>query len=458
MSAVTFGNRGRRWQRIASKWQHYVGDMGGTVSSCARVGRPAAAVLAELITRLLGVTLPVGIRAWDGSRAGPTDGPCVVVRRRALRHVLWRPGELGLARAFVRGDLDVDGDVVEALRRCWVVACEYDLRGGRGTPGNWGRLALIFLRLGGVGLRPSIPRSEARLGGVGHARRRHRSAIAHYYDLSNAFYALLLDPTMAYSCGYFPTGDEDLDQAQQVKLDLICRKLGLRPGMRLLDVGCGWGSLALYAARQYQAQVTGITLSDRQYEHVRRRIDQFGLHGRVRVRVQDYRDLVDEPYDAVASVEMGEHVGQQQYPSYAATLYRMLRPGGRLLLQQMARGSTAPGGGAFIASYIAPDMIMVPVSRTVAQLETAGFEMRGVESLREHYVRTIAAWVRTLERRGGEARRLLGPEQYRVWRLYLAGGMLAFAQNRMAVHQIVGLRPSPAEQSGVPGVLREPAG
>lgn len=292
-------------------------------------------------------------------------------------------------------------------------------------------------------------------GGL-HTRRRDRAAIAHHYDVGNDFYALLLDPSMAYSCGYFPTGAEDLAAAQEAKLELICRKLGLREGTRLLDVGCGWGSLLLHAARYHGVEATGITLSRSQFEHIERRVSQLGLQGRVHVRLQDYRELTDEPYDAVASVEMGEHVGESRYDEYVATLHRMLRPRGRLLLQQMSRsGSAAEGGGAFISSYIAPDMTMVPVGRTVDRIEAGGFEVRDVEAMREHYASTVDAWARVLDEQQERALQLLGPEQLRVWRLYLAGGLLAFEENRMGVDQIVAVRSDDRGASGMPPVLRE---
>ncbi|MEV4645618.1 cyclopropane-fatty-acyl-phospholipid synthase family protein [Saccharopolyspora sp. NPDC049357] len=411
----------------------------------------------EIVGGTFGVPLPIGVRAWDGSHAGPASGPQVVLRRRAaLRHFLWSPGELGLARAFVSGDLDVDGDLIDGLRRCWAAVREHELSGWGMGAREWRDVALAALRLGAVGPRPRIPAAEARLSGRLHTRWRDRAAIAHHYDVGNDFYALLLDPAMAYSCGYFPTGEEDLPTAQEAKLELICRKLGLRPGMRLLDVGCGWGSLVLHAARYHGVEATGITLSRSQFEHIERRVTQLGLQGRVRVRLEDYRELAGVPYDAVASVEMGEHVGESRYADYVATLHRMLRPRGRLLLQQMSRGdAAAPGGGAFISSYIAPDMTMVPVGRTVERLEAGGFEVRDVEAMREHYVATVREWARTLDEQHEGAERMLGPEQHRVWRLYLAGGLLAFEENRMGVDQIVAVRPDELGTSGMPPVLRE---
>lgn len=416
----------------------------------------AATTINNMAAEILGTSLPVRIRAWDGSEAGPSDGPLVVLRnRRALRHFLWSPGQLGLARAFVSGDLVVDGDLADGLRRCWAAANQHRFSGVKISFRQWLEMARAALRLGAIGPRPPIPHGEARLSGVLHSLKRDQTAIAHHYDVSNAFYELLLDPSMAYSCGYFVSGADDLESAQEAKLDLICRKLNLRPGMRLLDVGCGWGSLVLFAAQRYHVHTTGVTLSREQYDHVRRRIDQFGLHGQVEVRLQDYREITDEPFDVISSIEMGEHVGEKNYAEFAAQLFRLLRPSGRLLIQQMSRGGVTPGGGAFIESYIAPDMSMVPVGRTLEHLEGAGFEIRDVEAMREHYVRTVAAWIRTLDEQRDEAVRILGEQQYRVWQLYLAGGMLTFEANRMGVNQIVAARTTAEGASGVPAVLRE---
>ena len=418
--------------------------------------RTPAQRVQELVRDLLGIDLPVGVTAWDGSTAGPAGEPRVLLRRRrALRHLLGKPGELGAARAFISGDLDVLGDLTEALRRCWAVARQNRLAASQLGSREWLRLAGGALRLGAVGPRPEPPAGEARLSGALHSRRRDRSAVAHHYDTGNDFYALLLDPRMTYSCGYYTAEDRPLARAQEDKLDRICRKLGLTEDARLLDVGCGWGSLVLYAAQRYGVRATGVTLSQRQAEHVRHRIDQLGLRDRVEVRLQDYREVDARAFDAVASVEMGEHVGADNYPVYAATLQRLLRPGGRLLVQQMSRAGTAPGGGAFIESYIAPDMNMVPVGRTLGLLEDAGLEIRDVEAMREHYVPTVRAWAETLDQRWDDAVALVGPEQARVWRVYLAGGALAFEQNRMGVNQILAVRPGEDGTSGLPLTSRE---
>ncbi|RSM69086.1 SAM-dependent methyltransferase [Amycolatopsis sp. WAC 01375] len=412
-----------------------------------------ASRLAPFVERLLGCSLPVGLRTWDGVRAGPPDAPTVVLRnRRALRRLLYAPGELGLARAYVSGDLDVEGDLADGFRRIWALTRSGALRGARLGPREWAEALRIAVRLGVVGPPPEPPAEEARLSGKLHTLLRDKSAIAHHYDLGNAFYQLLLDESMAYSSGYW-TSDEDgygVEQAQWDKLELICRKLGLRPGMRLLDVGCGWGSLLVHAAKHHGVHAVGITLSAEQLQHVRGRLVQHDLEDRVEVRRQDYRELASEPFDAVASIEMGEHVGEENYPEYTRTLFRMLKPTGRLVLQQMSRGAVAPGGGAFIERYIAPDMTMRPLSRTLGRLEAAGFEIRDVHALREHYVRTVRAWEKTLEGNWDDVVALIGESGARVWRLYLVGGALAFEENRMGVDQILAVRPSDEGLSAMP--------
>lgn len=365
--------------------------------------------------------------------------------RRALRRLLWSPGELGLARAYVTGDINVDGDLTEGLRRVWQLA--------RSQPGASislrGRVVATprAVRLGALGLPPRAPASEARLSGRLHTRRRDRDAIAHHYDLSNDFYRLLLDGHMAYSCAYFTREGLSLHDAQTAKLEMICRKLGLKPGMRLLDVGCGWGSLILHAAQRYGVRATGITLSAQQRDFAVARAADLGVSRSVEVRLQDYRDFGNvepaEAFDAVASIEMGEHVGQELYPVYVGVLYRALKPGGRLLLQQMSRRSdAAPGGGAFIEAYIAPDMHMRPLWETLRYLQGADFEIRSVAAMREHYARTAELWMDTLESRFAEFVALVGEEVARVWRLYLAGGRLAFEEGRMGVDQVLAIKPA----------------
>jgi cyclopropane-fatty-acyl-phospholipid synthase len=402
--------------------------------------------IASLLQRELGIELPVRLRTWDGSVAGPAHGPTLVLRsRRALRRLFWSPGELGMARAYVAGDVDIEGDLTESFRRVWDAARDRPSGRPRLRPSGVARAARTVAALGALGLPPRAPSSEARLRGRLHTRARGRAAIAHHYDLSNDFYALLLDATMAYSCAYFSRDDQPLVEAQRAKLDLICHKLQLRPGMRLLDVGSGWGPLILHAAEHFGVHATGITLSAKQRDHVAKQVADRGLTDLVTVRLQDYRELArtGETFDAVSSVEMGEHVGQEQYPTYVGTLFAALRPGGALLLQQMSRrADAAPGGGAFIEAYIAPDMHMRPASETIGFLERAGFELRGVQAMREHYVTTVRHWIDTFERRYPEFVALVGEEVARVWRLYLVGGALSFEQGRMGVDQFHAVRPA----------------
>jgi cyclopropane-fatty-acyl-phospholipid synthase len=398
--------------------------------------------LAERVREGAGVELPVRIRAWDGTEAGPVDGPVLVLRnRRALRRLLWAPGELGLARAYVTGDIDVDGDMADGFRRAWASQARrhppVSLRAKAGA-------ALSAARLGAVGPPPKAPASEARLTGRLHTRGRDRAAIAHHYDLSNDFYRLLLDDHMAYSCAYYTEEGQSLHDAQTAKLDLVCHKLELKQGQRLLDVGCGWGSMILHAASNFGVHATGITLSTEQRDFILARVKERGLGDRVEVRLQDYREIPDAPatFDAVSSIEMGEHVGEGSYPVYVSTMLNVLKAGSSLLLQQMSRREgTAPGGGPFIESYIAPDMHMRPLWQTVRHLENAGFEVRDVEAMREDYVRTVAHWLETFEDRYDEFVALQGEEVARVWRLYLVGGGLAFEQRRMGVDQILVRKP-----------------
>jgi cyclopropane-fatty-acyl-phospholipid synthase len=413
-----------------------------------------AGVIAALAGTLGLAQLPVRLRAWDGSETGPLSGPAVLLRSpQALRRLLWHPGELGLAQAYVTGELDVEGDLEDGLRRVWraVAAARPAVSGGPGrgvtrTPAAaWAATraaAMAALRLHALGGPLPPPASQLRVSGRRHSRARDRAVIAGHYDLPAAFYQLILDPSMAYSSAYWTSeaADYTLADAQRDKLELICRKLGLAPGARLLDMGCGWGSLTVYAARQHQVRVTAVTLSAQQGAHVTGRVRDLGLGDLVDVRVQDYRDTGSGPYDAIASVEMGEHVGAAMYPRFCAALRDLVRPGGRILIQQMSRGARAPGGGPFIESYIAPDMHMRPVGETIALLEKAGLEVTEAGAMREHYVRTIHAWRDNFEARQDQIGALLTAEQVRVWRLYLAGGALAFADGRMGVHQLLAIR------------------
>ncbi|MFF8674319.1 class I SAM-dependent methyltransferase [Streptomyces sp. NPDC015242] len=420
----------------------------------------AAQRLQGLFAQVLDVPLPVRIRAWDGSQAGPPGAPILVVRnRRALRRLLWKPGELGLARAWVAGDLDIEGDLYTTL----------DLLSGliweRGEDARTLAQALRdpevraavrgLVRLAGSPLPPAPPREETRSPRRHvHTKRTDRRAISHHYDVGNDFYEIVLGPSMVYSCAYWPAPDATLEQAQHDKLELVCRKLDLKPGQRLLDVGCGWGSMAVHAAREHGVHVVGVTLSQEQAAYARKRVADEGLTDKVEIRVQDYRDVRDGPYDAISSIGMAEHVGADRYLEYAADLYDLLKPGGRLLNHQIARrpqrDETAYRVDAFIDSYVFPDGELQPLGSTVTQLERAGFEVRDVESIREHYALTLRRWVSRLEADWARAVELTSPGRARVWRLYMAASAVAFERNRIGVNQVLAVRTPESGASGMP--------
>ncbi|MEU1466978.1 cyclopropane-fatty-acyl-phospholipid synthase family protein [Streptomyces sp. NPDC005761] len=419
----------------------------------------AALRLTALAQELLGEPLPVRIRAWDGSESGPPGAPVLVIRnRRALRRLLWKPGELGLARAWVAGELDIEGDLYGTLDLMAGLIWE---RGGEAKdsvhPVRDPKLraaAKGLLRLAGPWPPPPPPPEEVRRrAGTLHTKRRDKEAISHHYDVGNDFYELVLGPSMVYSCAYWEDGG-NLEDAQRDKLDLVCRKLALKEDDRLLDVGCGWGSMAIHAAREYGARVTGVTLSVEQAAFARKRIAEEGLTDRIEIRVQDYRDVRDGPYDAISSIGMAEHVGSVRYREYADDLYALLKPGGRLLNHQIARrpekDESAYHVDEFIDAYVFPDGELAPVGRTVATLEEAGFEARDVESLREHYALTLRRWVANLEKDWERAVRMTSPGRARVWRLYMAASALSFEHNKIGVNQILAVRPDDGGGSRMP--------
>ncbi|MER6268750.1 cyclopropane-fatty-acyl-phospholipid synthase family protein [Streptomyces sp900105755] len=418
----------------------------------------AASRLRSVAEQVLGAPLPVRLRAWDGSEAGPPGAPTLVVRnRRALRRMLFKPGELGLARAWVAGDLDIEGDLYGAL------AVMSGLIWERGEDSRTLAQALRdpavraavreLVKLAGPPLPPAPPREEVRRRSHLHTRRSDRQAISHHYDVGNDFYGIVLGPSMVYSCAYWEE-DGTLETAQRDKLELVCAKLGLSPGQRLLDVGCGWGSMAIHAAREHGVSVVGVTLSQEQAAFARKRVADEGLTDRVEIRVQDYRDVRDGPYDAISSIGMAEHVGAERYLEYAENLYGLLKPGGRLLNHQIARrpqrDESAYDVDEFIDAYVFPDGELAPVGSTVTQLERAGFEVRDVESIREHYARTLRRWVANLEADWPRAVRLTSPGRARVWRLYMAASALAFEHNRIGVNQVLAVRTPDSGASGLP--------
>ncbi|MFE5371360.1 class I SAM-dependent methyltransferase [Streptomyces mirabilis] len=420
----------------------------------------AALRLKSLVEQLVGAPLPIRIRAWDGSEAGPPGAPAVVVRnRRALRRLLWKPGEVGLARAWVAGDLGVEGDLYTALDLLSGLVWDRgeDARGIAEALRDPEVRAAVrgLVKMGGLPLPPSPPQEEMRRRRRHlHTKRSDQRAISHHYDVGNDFYEIVLGPSMVYSCAYWEDGGT-LEDAQRDKLELIAQKLDLRQGQRLLDVGCGWGSMAIHAAREHGVSVVGVTLSHEQAAYARKRVADEGLTDLVEIRVQDYRDVADGPYDAISSIGMAEHVGAERYLEYAEVLYSLLKPGGRLLNHQIARpprrDESAYDVDEFIDAYVFPDGELAPIGTTVTQLERAGFEVRDVESIREHYALTLRRWVTNLEAQWARAVALTGPGRARVWRLYMAASAVAFERNRIGVNQVLAIRtPEPSGASGMP--------
>jgi cyclopropane-fatty-acyl-phospholipid synthase len=410
------------------------------------VGRKtdAASRLAAALAIVLGTPeIPLRLRAWDGSEAGPAGAPLIVFRsRRALRRILWSPGQLGLSRAYVSGDIDAPDDVFasfSALSSAGKLAEPGPFR--RPTVRELASLVGTAVRLGALGPNPSPPPEEARIVRAGrrHSKKRDAAAISHHYDVGNDFYGLVLGPSMVYSCAVWDSEETGLEAAQEAKIDLVCRKLGLRPGMRVLDVGCGWGSFALHAAQRYGADVVGVTLSTEQAALAGKRVADAGLTDRIEIRVQDYRDVEDGPFDAISSIGMSEHVGAEQMPAYVSRLHGLLRPGGRLLNHAISwnAGPTDPDPDSFIPRYVFPDGEMLSLAETVTALEGGGFEVLDVEALRRHYALTLRAWVRNLEDHWEEAVDIVGAGGARVWRLYMAASALGFETGLTGVNQVL---------------------
>jgi cyclopropane-fatty-acyl-phospholipid synthase len=408
--------------------------------------RRASSRLAALLEKALGTDLPVAIELYDGATLGPAGAAARVVIRSpaALRRIVWAPGELGFGRAYVAGDIDVEGDIYAAL------SLHERLTQHRLGPAQW----LAALRLvGPAGLRPPPPPpEEARLHGRLHSRRRDAAAIAHHYDVGNDFYRLVLGPSLTYSCALFTHRDASLEEAQTAKYELISAKLGLRRGERLLDVGCGWGGMVLHAARRHGVSAVGVTLSAPQAQLARERVAEAGLSDRIEIRLADYRELEGETFDAISSIGMFEHVGLSQLQHYFDRLFGLLRPGGRLLnhgISRPHRSRPRLGRRTFVGRYVFPDGELHEVGTVVSAAQRAGFEARHLESLREHYALTLRAWVANLERNWERAVAEVGRARARIWRLYMAGSAIAFETNRTQVHQLLAVRPERG-RSGFP--------
>ena len=410
--------------------------------------------LAEVFERVAGPDAPVEFKAYDGSAAGTPGAPVRITVRTpvAVSYLAQAPGALGLARAYVSGHLDVDGDMYTALSRM-LHAQQVNI-----SPAE--RLRLLNELGGPKRLVPRIPPppQEVRvnrrwLGGKRHSKQRDASAISHHYDVSNTFYEWVLGPSMAYTCACFPRPDATLEQAQAYKHDLVARKLGLRPGMRLLDVGCGWGGMVRHAAREYGVQALGVTLSKQQASWAQHAIREQGLSGLAEVRHLDYRDVTEGDFDAVSSIGLTEHIGKAQLPGYFSFLLGKLRPEGRLLNHCITRpdnlGPPRVAGG-FINRYVFPDGELEGPGFLLSLMNDTGFEVRHEENLREHYAMTLAGWCANLDEHWDEAVAEVGEGTARVWRLYMAGSRLGFERNVVQLHQILGVKLGAEGQSGMP--------
>lgn len=410
------------------------------VETTTRIDNDAKSAVMRLhahVKDLTGVDLP--LQLWDGSQLGPSDAGFrfLLTDRRSLRAALWPPSDLSAGEAYLQGWIDILGDPIKAmavLERLFAAL----------PRSLWARLSLAadVLRL------PCPPRRQtqrrARLTGRMHSPERDRRAIAFHYDLPHSFYECFLDPQLVYSCAYFAPGDDDLERAQRRKLDLVCRKLRLRPGQRLLDIGCGWGSLLMYAAEHYGVDATGVTLSQTQAQAGNSMIDERGLRGSARILMCDYRDIEGQ-FDAVASIGMAEHVGPDNLVDYGAATRRLMEPGGLFLCHSIVTGDAGHvrhgDEKTFTSAYVFPDGGLVPDWRLVRSLREAGFELVDVEQLRPHYARTLRKWVDNLEANHERAVAVAGESAYRIWRAYMAASSHSFASGSLAVIQVLGRAP-----------------
>jgi cyclopropane-fatty-acyl-phospholipid synthase len=429
-----------------------------------RIGsHPANEAAARRTGRLLEIIFPrprrFGLRLWNGTElpSGPGAAFGLVLNHPgALRSMFKPPIELSLGEAFIWGDFDIEGDIFSAFPLLDEIA-----RGGL-SAGNLAVVGLEMLMLPAAHRAREAGRGPLEAQGRVHSKERDRQVIQYHYDVGNDFYSLWLDRNLQYSCGYFPTGREELDTAQELKMEHICRKLRLKAGERVLDIGCGWGGLARYAAMKHEVQVLGVTLSPMQKEYADKHVLQQELGGRARVELMDYRDLGDESFDKIVSVGMFEHVGRSNLPEYFAQAFRLLKPGGLFLNHGISRRVAADpraqgfvqkqiiGSGTFSQRYIFPDGELEPVSEVNLMAEQAGFEVRDVENLREHYALTLRNWVRRLAEHREQAVKAAGEVTYRTWRLYLSGSAYGFESGSINVNQTLLAKMTAQGQSNVP--------
>jgi cyclopropane-fatty-acyl-phospholipid synthase len=410
--------------------------------------------LAEVFERVAGPDAPVEFQAFDGSKAGASGAPVriTIKSRSAVAYLAQAPGALGLARAYVSGHLDVDGDMYAALARMasaqrleWTKAEQLRLLGDLGGP------RLLWPRM-------EPPPQEVRVNsrwrlGRRHSKDRDANAISHHYDVSNTFYEWVLGPSMAYTCACYPRADATLEEAQATKFELVAGKLGLKPGMRLLDVGCGWGGMVMHAAREHGVQALGVTLSSEQASWAQRAIKEAGLSDLAEVRHMDYRDVAETGFDAVSSIGLTEHIGKGELRGYFSFLYGKLRPQGRLLNHCITRpdnkGPNVVKDG-FINRYVFPDGELEGPGYLASLIHDTGFEVRHQENLREHYAMTLAGWCANLDDHWDEAVAEVGEGTARVWRLYMAGSRLGFERNQIQLHQILAVRLNADGEAGMP--------
>lgn len=432
--------------RSQNGWAATTPSAGGAPSSSEA---SVAATVRPFLDELLTAPLPLRVEFWDGSELGPDDGPGTirVNSRDALRRVLWSPGQLGFARAFVCGEIDAIGSLAEMLNAMQRVMPKNHRLTMRTVPAGYRAVR----DLGAIGKPLDPPPEEIVPRGVRHSIRRDKQAVSHHYDVGNEFYELVLGPSMTYSCARFVAADTSLEEAQAAKHDLISRKLGLGdetfrsacPGARprLLDVGCGWGSMAIHAATNYDVDVVGVTISDEQAAYAQRRVADLGLGERIEIRVQDYREVTDGPFDAISSIGMAEHVGHKRMAEYFTDLHAQLRSGGRVLNHAIASiGGSRLSRRSFVGRYVFPDGELLDLATTIVSMEAAGFEVRDVENLREHYATTLRHWVANLEQHWDEAVELVGERRARVWRLYMSGSINGFVDAGLELQQTLGIR------------------
>ena len=430
-------------------------------STLNRADRSTAAtgrlLIGTALERLMARGMPFRFSAYDGSVAGPADAPIHLRlhNERGLSYLLTAPGDLGMARAYVAGDLELEGvhpgNPYDAL-----VHLQNNLRFRVPTPAEAMKLAR------GIGLshfvppeppvQEALPRWRRLIEGFRHSRTRDAEAIHHHYDVSNRFYEMVLGPSMTYTCACFPTEDATLEEAQAFKYDLVCRKLGLRPGMRLLDVGCGWGGMVRHAARLYGVHVVGVTLSREQAAWGQQAVEREGLADLAEVRFGDYREVTDTGFDAVSSIGLTEHIGVRNYPAYFSFLRDRLVPGGRLLNHCITRADNQARTkfGAFVERYVFPDAELASPGRVMSAVHDAGLEVHHSENLRQHYALTLAAWNRNVVANWDDCVAEAGIGRARVWGLYIAASRLGFERNWLQLHQVVATHNGPQGENGYP--------